>query len=222
MERGVRDGLIQHVTELLGYLAVEDTPSPCDIIWALGSNDEKVPREAARLYLGNMAPLVLFSGGKGHRWTELAKAEADVFKEVAARQGVPEQAMIIENQSSNTGENVTFSLSMLDSACIVVASALLITIPPFQRRAHLTVETHRKSIRCVNSPISWGAARQWDNAFLVHAAMLCAGEIERLQKYPGLGYIDFDPNLIPARIRECRETVADLLEKAKPKPSRTK
>ncbi len=213
MDKISRDRLVQHTSELMDYLAIRETPEECDLIWGLGSNDERVALKTAELYWEKLAPLILFSGGNGHRWQELTKAEADLFKEAALRRNVPESAIIIENKSTHTGENIAFSLRILDASAIPVRSALLITIPPFQRRAYLTAGTHRRSIRCVNSPVSWGPVDGWDDAFLVRAAQLCVGEIERLQEYPGLGYIDWDPGQIPSPVLEWREIVTDMLER---------
>ncbi len=215
MEKSSRDELILHASELMDYLAVQEPPEACDIIWGLGSNDDRVALKAAELYRQKLAPLIVFSGGNGHRWKELTKTEAELFKEAAMGHNVPGVAIITESTSTNTGENVTFSLKILDSSNIPVRSALLVTIPPFQRRAHLTVGTHRKSIRCVNSPVLWGPADGWDDGFLIHAAQLCVGEIKRLQEYPGLGYIDWNSALIPSRVLESREIVADVLERVK-------
>ena len=215
MDRDHRDTLIRLTSEMVDYLALRETPKVCDIIWGLGSNDERVALRAAELYGKKLAPLILFSGGIGHRWKELTKTEAQLFKEAALRLDVPESAIIVENKSNHTGENVAFSLQILDESRVLVVSALLITIPPFQRRASLTVKAHRRSIQCVNCPISWGSAEGWDDAFLVHAAQLCVGELQRLQEYPGLGYIDFEPGQIPSRVLECSEAAADLLARTK-------
>jgi DUF218 domain len=215
MDRDHRDTLIHLTSEMVDYLALRETPKACDIIWGLGSNDERVALKAAELYGKKLASLILFSGGNGHRWKELTKTEAQLFKEAALRLSVPESAIIVENKSSHTGENVAFSLRILDESRIPVSSALLITIPPFQRRASLTVRAHRKSIHCVNCPISWGSAEGWEDAFLVHAAQLCVGEMERLQEYPGLGYIDFEPGQIPSRILECGEAAKHLLARTR-------
>jgi len=215
MDRDHRDTLIHLTSVMMDYLALREAPKACDIIWGLGSNDERVALKAVELYREKLAPLILFSGGKGHRWKELTKPEAQLFKEAALRLNAPASAIIVENKSSHTGENVAFSLRILDESRIPVSSALLITIPPFQRRASLTVKAQRKSIQCVNCPISWGSAEGWNVEFLVHAAQLCVGEIKRLQEYPGLGYIDFEPGQIPSRILECGEATANLLARTR-------
>ena len=74
----------------MDYLAIQEAPETCDIIWGLGSNDERVALKAADLYWKGLASLILFSGGIGHRWRELGTTEAELFKETAVRANVPE------------------------------------------------------------------------------------------------------------------------------------
>ena len=78
-----------------------------DLIWALGSHDLRVADRVAELWHAGMAPLVVMSGGLGN-FTEgvFEKPEADLFAERAIELGVPEEVILIENRSTNTGENV--------------------------------------------------------------------------------------------------------------------
>lgn len=80
-----------------------------DCIFALGSHDLRVAEWAAQLWLEGWAPLLLLSGGLGNftqgMWTE---KEADKFAAIARKMGVPEDVILIENQSTNTGENILF------------------------------------------------------------------------------------------------------------------
>src|SRR5262245_59647515 len=68
----------------------------------------------AELALAGWAPLLIFSGGLGaitrHLWHE---PEADKFAAIAIERGVPRDRILIENQSTNTGENVAFTKRML-------------------------------------------------------------------------------------------------------------
>jgi hypothetical protein len=135
----------------------------------------------------------------------LARTEAELFGATAVEHGVPADRLVLENRSTNTAENVTLSLTMLEARGIQLASALLITIPPFQRRASLTVRTHRPTLRCVNSPITWGEPSDWNDEQLTRAAELCVGEIKRLQDYPGRGFIHWDPAELPRDVIEAAE-----------------
>ncbi len=76
-----------------------------DVILALGSNDLRVAEYAADLYLQGWAPLLMVSGNAGALTRErFSKPEAEMFAEIALKKGVPENAILIEAESSNTGE----------------------------------------------------------------------------------------------------------------------
>ena len=66
------------------------------------------------MFLEGWAPLLVFSGGLGsitkHLWRE---PEADQFARIAVEMGVPEEKILIENKSTNTGENVLFTKQLL-------------------------------------------------------------------------------------------------------------
>src|SRR5687768_4659726 len=85
-----------------------------DCILVLGSHDLRVAERGAQLYLDEWAPLLIFSGGLGNftqeMWTE---AEADQFARIAMDMGVPQEAILVENQSTNTGENILFTQKLL-------------------------------------------------------------------------------------------------------------
>src|SRR5215467_7495530 len=78
-----------------------------DLILALGSNDLRVADRAAELYLQGWAPLLVLSGNAGVLTRErFRKPEAEMFAEIALKRGVPESAILIETESTNTGENI--------------------------------------------------------------------------------------------------------------------
>src|SRR5262244_2933055 len=74
-----------------------------DLILALGSNDLRVAEYAADLYLQDWAPMLVFSGNAGALTKErFCKPEAEMFAEIALQTGVPESAILIETESTNT------------------------------------------------------------------------------------------------------------------------
>src|SRR4051812_33098930 len=85
-----------------------------DCIMALGSHDLRVADRAADLFLDGWAPLIMMCGGLGRLtdtiWT---KTEADQFAEIAIGKGVPANAILIENRSTNTGENIQLAGQLL-------------------------------------------------------------------------------------------------------------
>ena len=81
-----------------------------DIILVLCSHDTTVAERGAQLFLDGWAPLLVFSGGLGAITRRLwSDPEADRFARIAIEMGVPEDRILIENRSTNTGENVAFT-----------------------------------------------------------------------------------------------------------------
>ena len=69
------------------------------------------------------------------KWT---KPEAEVFKEIALRMGVPECKIILEDRATNTGENVIFSYMVLSAMGLLPHSIILIQMPHMERRVYAT------------------------------------------------------------------------------------
>ncbi|MFR1319075.1 MAG: YdcF family protein [Akkermansia sp.] len=108
---------------LWNYHHVGQELRPADLIFVLGSNDVRVAEYAAELYKRHLAPVILFSGGMGRFTGGWAVPEAELFAEAAIKAGVPENCILIENKSTNTGENVRFSREVLKRAGIGSLSA---------------------------------------------------------------------------------------------------
>ena len=85
-----------------------------DLILVMGSTDIQVAERGADVYLEGWAPLIVISGGLGRIAKKIwRKSEAEVFAEVVINKGVPKNKIIIENKSTNTGENVVFTKNLL-------------------------------------------------------------------------------------------------------------
>jgi uncharacterized SAM-binding protein YcdF (DUF218 family) len=110
-----------------------------DAIVVLCSHDTIVAETGARLYLEGWAPLLIFSGGFGaitrRLWTE---PEADRFARIAVAMGVPHEDILIENRSTNTGENVRFTRDLLAERGVAPRRMILVQKPYMERRAYAT------------------------------------------------------------------------------------
>ncbi|HEX9918124.1 MAG TPA: YdcF family protein, partial [Pyrinomonadaceae bacterium] len=85
-----------------------------DAILVLCSYDMRVAERGAQLFLEGWAPLLIFSGGLGAITGKLwSVPEADQFAQIAAGMGVPAEKILVENRSTNTGENVVFTKALL-------------------------------------------------------------------------------------------------------------
>jgi uncharacterized SAM-binding protein YcdF (DUF218 family) len=94
----------------------ERNAEPSDVIIVLGSGLRRDGRAgdalyrrsvwAARLYADGMAPAVICTGGFGQG---LANSEAAACRDVLLRQGVPDAAIFLDEDSRSTEENATFA-----------------------------------------------------------------------------------------------------------------
>src|SRR5688572_9442915 len=110
-----------------------------DAILVLCSHDKKVAETGAHLFLEGWAPLLIFAGGLGSvtrgMWSE---PEADQFAAIAIRLGVPSESILIENRSTNTGENILFTKQLLMEKRIDPHQFILVQKPYMERRSFAT------------------------------------------------------------------------------------
>ncbi len=121
------------------YHQMEHQLERADAILVLCSHDQRVAERGAELFLNEFAPLLIFSGGLGsitkNIWTE---PEADQFAKVAISMGVPSESIIIENRSTNTGENIRFTRELLAERSIAPQKFILVQKPYMERRSFAT------------------------------------------------------------------------------------
>ncbi len=114
-----------------------------DCIWVFCSRlsiDERL-EVAVKLFKDNRAPFILFSGGKGKKGVV---AEAKVMKEKAISLGIPEEAILTEEESYNTTENVLCSMLVLERKFLLQnIKRLIVVSSPFHiQRLSLTISRY--------------------------------------------------------------------------------
>jgi DUF218 domain len=106
--------VIDLAQQLWNYLHLNLPLERMDCIVGLGGCDLRVAERCAKLYNGNWAPFIIFSGHLGN-WTRRMwnRSEAEVFAEHAIAKGVPPDKTRVETQSTNIGENIGFTRDLL-------------------------------------------------------------------------------------------------------------
>jgi uncharacterized SAM-binding protein YcdF (DUF218 family) len=121
------------------YHHVNHELSAADAILVLCSHDTIVAKRGAELFLQKWAPLLIFAGGLGAMtrrfWQE---PEADQFARIAIEMGVPPQQILIENRSTNTGENVLFTKQLLAERRLDPHTFIVVQKPYMERRSYAT------------------------------------------------------------------------------------
>ena len=131
---------VLEATEILwDYHNMHHELRPTDVGVGLGSHDLGVAICAAQLYFQGMFPLILFTGANAPTTVErFPRGEAVHYAEHARELGVQAEAIIVEPEATNTGENIVLTRAALAARQIAPKSVTLISKPYQQRRAYAT------------------------------------------------------------------------------------
>ncbi|MCL5094217.1 MAG: YdcF family protein [Patescibacteria group bacterium] len=113
------------------YLSPRDALGKADVIVVLsGGETEARVKEGIWLYKEKYAPKIIFSGAA----KEGSVSNALSMKKIALDQGIPEQDIILEENSKDTNENAKFTAEILKKESY--GKIILTTSPYHQRRAY--------------------------------------------------------------------------------------
>ncbi|MFC4562981.1 YdcF family protein [Nocardiopsis mangrovi] len=183
-------------------------PGRHDLILALGSHDLRVADHAALLWRQGAAPLLLCSGCRGRRTggsdghPRWERTEAAVFADIARAAGVPRSALVLEDRSTNTGENLDFSRALCDRDGLASGRILITAKPYMARRALATAKVRWTDPEWAFSGHACGydgyPADASEAAELVH---FLVGDLQRLDVYAERGWAA--PVAVPSGVRDA-------------------
>lgn len=178
------------------YMKLNQPIEQCDAVFVLGSIDERVAEYGAQLFMKGLGKWLIISGGSAHAndllattWAE--ETEAEHFAAIALRIGVPKNKIILENKATNTGENINFTYSLLDSLEIKLDSILLVQKPYMERQAYATFEKQwpDKSTRFIVSSPSIAYDEYFNELQPKDKVInIMVGDLQRIKEYPKLGF----------------------------------
>jgi len=196
---------------VLAYLATTDPlpPTPADAIIGFGVFDLELPRFCGELFQRGLAPAIVFTGGIGGGTGTLGEPEADAWRSAlrVSHPTIPDAAVVLENRSTNTAENIAFTAERLARDVPTLAfgsgirTALIVTSPSRMRRAWLTMRQLQPAVRCVRQlpPVSFDREVALYAANGVDYLTHLAGELDRIVSYAARGWIAEEP--LAAEIR---------------------
>jgi len=168
--------------------------SPADAILVLCSHDTAVARRGAELFLQQWAPLLIFAGGLGaitrRLWDE---PEADQFARIAVEMGVPVERVLVENRSTNTGENILFTKRMLAERHLDLQTFIVVQKPYMERRSYATFrQAWPEKDLVVTSPQAsmdaYLSGYSHDALSADDVISIMVGDLQRIREYPARGF----------------------------------
>lgn len=146
------------IDEYTNFIFLEDQPEKADIIFIPGSEEGALALRAAGLWKEGYAPLLLPSGKYGKLVGYFAgeggfETEWAYFRHLLRKEGVPEQAILKEEQATFTYENALRSREVTDAAGIQVRTAILCCQAYHARRAKLYYQVCFPEARILVCPV---------------------------------------------------------------------
>jgi uncharacterized SAM-binding protein YcdF (DUF218 family) len=177
---------IKKSSQLWKYMSSFDKQEKCDAVVVCCSYDLRVCDHACNLIKSGLSETLVLSGRTGN-WTKhiWSTPEASVYRDRALSNGIDDKHIIIEQQATNFGENITFSKSLLPDAKIVT----FVSKPNALLRVKLTAEARWPEIKSYVSCPTIKFPREISNVVgILGVINEMVGDIERVQKYPRHGF----------------------------------
>ncbi len=171
------------VNFLIENVPVENLPD-AEAIFVFGHYEPQVAHHAAELWKKGKAPRIIISGRGRDAIPEGFKTEADFYKSLMVDDGIPDSAMILEKESTNSLENVLMGMATAHKIGINPKSVILCAMPPLLRRSCATFRKQFPEVTVYGS--AFPMSTEWSTPKRVNRLL---GEIQRLNEYAEKGDI---------------------------------
>lgn len=194
MDNKLTLGAAGYIRAVGDFVFVEDAPEQADVIFVPGASRPEHALRAAELYQAGLAPYVLPSGrfpkeagrflGVKERFRAeypgAFESEWDFLKHVLMRAGVPEEAILREDQSTFTWENAILSRRVTDAMGLTVRTAILCCKSFHARRALLYYQAAFPETRFLVCPAALPGYGREDWYLTEKGRAVVLGEVARL------------------------------------------
>ncbi|MEV8399493.1 YdcF family protein [Streptomyces niveus] len=189
-QRAVTDERLHDARVIWDYHQMHHKPQLVDAAIGLGSHDLGVATATADLYRAGLFTTVVFTGGNSPTTcARFPRGEAVHYREHALSLGVPNEAILLEPNAANTGQNITFSRQVLADAGITPATVLLVSKPYMERRSYATARKlwPEAEVLCASEPLKFDDyVKSIGDEKLVLDMLV--GDLQRVIEYPKLGF----------------------------------
>lgn len=203
----ITDEQWRHARTIWDYHQMRHRLRRCDAAIGLGSHDLGVARTAAELYRAGWFPLLVFSGATSPTTAaRFPRGEAVHYREHALALGVPDEAILLEPNATNTGQNIALSRQVLAEAGRRPASVLLISKPYMERRAYATARKlwPEVDVVCVSESLELDdyVGSIGDPKLVID---MLVGDLQRVIEYPKLGFAVEQP--VPEQVHDAYQAL---------------
>ncbi len=182
---------------LWNYHHLNHTLEKSDLIIGLGSHDLRVAEYTTQLFKNKLAPLIIFTGGQDpHKGDIMAtgweKTEAEMFANIAIKNGVPENQIFLETLATNTELNARYSEKIINKENLKSDQIIVVTKPYMERRAYATFKNfwqNKNTNILVTSPqLSFNEYLTEDLEYQEKTINIMVGDLQRIRDYPAKGF----------------------------------
>ncbi len=180
-----------------------------DALIILGSHNLRVAHYGATLFKNGWIPLIMVTGGQGKITKSWWKSEAYQFAQILKNYGIPQNKVLLEEKSSNTGENILFVKKLMDEKKLNLKKILVIDKPYKTRRDFLAFKKQWPQIDVHMSTYTTNLQTylsQVKNKEQFYHLMM--GDLHRIMVYPEIGYQEKVE--IPKDVRNAFEEMVKL------------
>jgi len=132
---------LNNLYRLWDYLSEENELEKANIIFAFGGPNISKATESAKLYKEKWVSKIIYTGNVASYIAKSDLPESEFLKNIAVKEGIKEEDIIIENKSINSTENAVFGIQKLIELNIDFEKIILITLPYHMRRSSLTLKS---------------------------------------------------------------------------------
>jgi hypothetical protein len=126
---------------LWDYLSESDALEKAGLIFVFGGPGMGRVHKAIELYKNGYAEKILFTGCRSSYMKDTDSTEAEYYADIAEKEGVASDDIILETEAKNTPENAVNSVKILKEKSILPEKIILITLPYHMRRSYLTFKS---------------------------------------------------------------------------------
>ena len=184
--------MLAYIREITDFIFLEDAPQKADILFVPGNGHAAPSELAARLYREGFAPRILPSGryaiglsgfqgqiSGSRRYEGTFDTEWAFMRHILMKNGVPESAVLCEDEATYTYQNAINSRARTDKEGVIVNRGIICCMPVHARRAKMYYQTLYPDAELIVCPAKDAALTRdnWVNSEAGIDAVL--GELER-------------------------------------------